>query len=413
MQVCNFSGYLEPSTVSSWGLVDFDWENARGDRVASGGWMRAKPMDCGERMVQQVEMQVASYQQSGSKYMIYRNFVKALPWLSVVRAKLVDPAFSSWFLNFSAAVQQNHSLSHVPVCDESYSPPLCTHLYHDQVLTPQHAQCGGTPPRCDTGAVPAGEYLFDFTAANLSINGQTMVEWFVDEYMLGNGGAGHPHIVGYYIDDGWDADSTRGGKGPSECDSHWQADTGMDDAHVDSQIAAFRWVADKVYAAMLAAGKFNWNQFLNNDPYCPACGNCPGPWVRQATCAADLRTHCNATGPVHTRAMHYGIRGCGGARGDTAANLSDIGPHVASFLLVRGEYAYLSMGWGGCATLGDEHPYGWNEQWLDADYGVPVDEVCKETAPGVFVREWSKATVQLDCKTWTPRVAFKVESIKQ
>ena len=165
MQVCNFSGYLEPSTVSSWGLVDFDWENARGDRVASGGWMRAKPMDCGERMVQQVEMQVASYPQSGSKYMIYRNFVKALPWLSVVRAKLVDPAFSSWFLNFSAAVQQNHSLSHVPVCDESYSPPLCTHLYHDQVLTPQHAQCGGTPPRCDTGAVPAGEYLFDFTVA--------------------------------------------------------------------------------------------------------------------------------------------------------------------------------------------------------------------------------------------------------
>ena len=52
---------------------------------------------------------------------------------------------------------------------------------------------------------------------------------------------------------------------------------------------------------MLAAGKFNWNQFLNNDPNCPACGNCPAPWVNPATCASDLRTHCNATGPVRLR----------------------------------------------------------------------------------------------------------------
>ena len=82
-------------------------------------------------------------------------------------------------------------------------------------------------------------------------------------------------------------------------------------AEVAAEVAAFRWVADKAYSAMLARGKFNWNQFLNNDPNCPACGNCPAPWVRQASCAADLREHCNATGPVHTRAMHYGIRGCG------------------------------------------------------------------------------------------------------
>ena len=59
--------------------------------------------------------------------------------------------------------------------------------------------------------------------------------------------------------------------------------------------------------------------------------------------------------------------------------------------------------------MDDEHAYGWNEQWLDADYGVPVDEVCKETAPnsGVFAREWSKATVQMDCNTWTPKATFR------
>jgi hypothetical protein len=34
-------------------------------------------MDCGERMTRQVDMQVAAYPHSKSKYMVYRNFVKA------------------------------------------------------------------------------------------------------------------------------------------------------------------------------------------------------------------------------------------------------------------------------------------------------------------------------------------------
>ena len=110
--------------------------------------------------------------------------------------------------------------------------------------------------------------------------------------------------------------------------------------------------------------------------------------------------------------MQYGIRGCGHSSGSTA-NLSDIGPHVANFLLLRGKYAYLSTGWSGCTSLdapnGGAERYGWNKQWLDADYGVPVEEICSETAAGsgVFVREWSKARIQMDCNSWTPKVTFK------
>lgn len=225
MQVCNFSGYQDPASISKWGLVDFDWENARGDNVADG-WEKVAPMDCGERMTKQVDMMLEAYPNSTSKYMVYRNYVrrisliryhsnhtenewpllrsvascaraacrvclpmcsqvKALPvrksiafvwryflvklgrlsrhrlrtkmmeahisktrrhftqWLTVVREKLTDPAYSTWFLNFSQAVQANRSLSHVPVCDDSYTPPLCTHLYHDQLLTPKPKDCGG------------------------------------------------------------------------------------------------------------------------------------------------------------------------------------------------------------------------------------------------------------------------------
>ena len=35
---------------------------------------------------------------------------------------------------------------------------------------------------------------------------------------------------------------------------------------------------------------------------------------------------------------------------------------------------------------------------LDTDYGVPVAN-CTETAPGVFERAWSKATVRVECGT--------------
>ena len=44
MQVCNFSGSQDVASVHKWGLVDFDWENWRGDGVSSAdaGWASAK-----------------------------------------------------------------------------------------------------------------------------------------------------------------------------------------------------------------------------------------------------------------------------------------------------------------------------------------------------------------------------------
>lgn len=42
---------------------------------------------------------------------------------------------------------------------------------------------------------------------------------------------------------------------------------------------------------------------------------------------------------------------------------------------------------------------------LHSDVGEPRG-LCRETAPhsGVFRREWSHATVQMDCNTWTPTI---------
>ena len=75
---------------------------------------------------------------------------------------------------------------------------------------------------------------------------------------------------------------------------------------------------------------------------------------------------------------------------------------LANFLLIRGPYAYLGHGWLGCS-----HFYVFPPE-LNLDYGEP-EGLCKETAPGseVFVREWSKSTVQMDCKTYTPTITMK------
>jgi hypothetical protein len=95
------------------------------------------------------------------------------------------------------------------------------------------------------------------------------------------------------IDDGWDvAGPLSNNHGPSEIDANWQSDMGLSASDLADITSGFRWIADRVYGALLERGKFAWNQvrchtnaavsvweidnmfsihaqFLNNDPNCP------------------------------------------------------------------------------------------------------------------------------------------------
>jgi hypothetical protein len=75
---------------------------------------------------------------------------------------------------------------------------------------------------------------------------------------------------------------------------------------------------------------------------------------------------------------------------------------ISDFLLIRGPYAFLGHGWLGCSRI-----YDVPEQ-LNWDYGEPLG-MCNETAPnsGIFQREWSKATIEMDCNSWTPTITLK------
>jgi len=83
--------------------------------------------------------------------------------------------------------------------------------------------------------------------------------------------------------------------------------------------------------------------------------------------------------------------------------LKEVDEDVANFLLVRGEFAYLGNGWTGCSRT-YEFP-----KRLTADYGVPLGRTVEvgKKGSGVFVREWSKATIQMDCNTYTPTFTLK------
>ena len=65
--------------------------------------------------------------------------------------------------------------------------------------------------------------------------------------------------------------------------------------------------------------------------------------------------------------------------------------------------------WVGCVGEGASRKS--NETYVrppafDVDYGTPLG-VCKQSTPGVFTREWTKATVEHSCTTGQSSLKMK------
>lgn len=150
---CNDSGFFDVSLTARFGVVDYDWSNAKNHYV------NQKPMTCEEDLIAQAAMVKAANPEQ--KVFIYRNLVKALPWYTNVWTKLADPAFAGWFVEFD---KHNSTPFHVPPCDDNYSPPLCSTHYHDQgassmVGNAHGGRCGAASPRPWGGRARAGQTL--------------------------------------------------------------------------------------------------------------------------------------------------------------------------------------------------------------------------------------------------------------
>jgi hypothetical protein len=175
---CNYSGFFDAAQAAQFGIADFDWSNARGP------WSTAQPMNCQELLVEQAAAVKAV--NPNTHVWVYRNSAKALPWFTDVRTKLDDPNYAGWFIKFGPGPY------HVPNCTTSGNTTKCSIFYHDQDQTPRAGdgwEC--LDGVCDCGNNPCGEYMFDF-------RNDTLVDYLVNEYVLGPDGLGNPNITGFY-----------------------------------------------------------------------------------------------------------------------------------------------------------------------------------------------------------------------
>ena len=224
---CNKTGPLDPAFFGQFGVVDVDWSNNK------YAWANQHPMNSSGLMLEQA-ISIHKTSQVGTKVWAYRNLVKALPWITAVRKKLEDPAYSGWFLSFDAEKLASNGTSMKP-CDlnRPNPKPLCSTLYHDQQETPEFVPGGNDTNTdlckgvCDCGSViPCGEYVFDHRNASLR-------KWLLEEYIGGPEGIGAEAISGIFIDDRWTI------RGPSEIDGHCVSDVGLSASDVQAMIAAW------------------------------------------------------------------------------------------------------------------------------------------------------------------------------
>ena len=521
---CNYTGLVDPAVYTDFGLVDFDWSNGR------SAWSSASPMNDQELLLRQAQAVKAAT--PSARVFVYRNLVKALPWYSQVREKMLDPAYAGWFLRYSDAVLANHSAVRggAPPCTGG----KCSEFYHDQEQTPQlpgagaptraqdgawyvynntndvmalrpgyativdagpaaswqgcraaadafnHSQgrkvftwwpttaavgggdCwlssdwhtkamapgGGTmpvaqalhvsgykpgageapPPAmpsglntclggvCDCGeGLPCGEYLWDHRNASLR-------SWLVDEFVLGaESGLGNPAIDGFYFDDSWHAAPGTPPKAPwggcsrspvggaTEEDGYCAIDMGLGAADVAAITAGWSATADAAKKAVLANKGFTWGAsslFVGTGARVAQADTVYAPHTVKDTCMNDLRTHCVPRNESNWASGAFIFELTRKTFHDPFP-LPYVVQDVASFLLTRGPFAWLGHNWMGC--LSDEATPFLRPVELDVDYGVPVDEHCAETAAGsgIFVREWSKVHVEMDCNSFVATLNAK------
>lgn len=378
---CNASGWLDADFAAQWGIVDVDWSNAK------AAWVKQSPMDCQERLVEQVKR--IKERNNKTRVFVYRNIVKALPWYTDVREKLDDPRYAGWFLRFKDGV---HGSYHVPPC----SGAKCSEFYHDPLQSPREDGCGKGP---------CGEYLWDH-------RNDTLQQWLVDEFIMGPSGVGHPMIDGMYLDDQW-TDTPHDFKpgergpfcngdahgGPLEVSPNCTVDMGLAQADTTALKAGWAAANQRAMAAMTEAGAWDWHSFRTVST--PAQG---------ATCASFLRKACEADSFWQTSAVMHEFTE------PRTSPLKAWKQDMAYFLLARGPYAWLGYSWQGCVS-GATAVGGDTGKWprpaaLDEDYGEPRG-LCQETAEGsgIFQRQWSKARVSLDCNSWEARIDTNVNVV--
>jgi len=387
---CNSSGPFNLDLARNFAITSYDWSNEKEQ------WANAKPMDCEERMVAQAERTKAVH--PSGRVFVYANLVKALPWMTTVREKLEDPAYSGFFLRFKEGGSFPNGSYHVPACTGS----KCSAYYHDQEQTPQHPKGDGScVDECDCGSLPCGEYLWDHR------NGTMLRDFLVKEYVGGPQYVGHPAVSGLFVDDFWCSDSLNGTgacgdpvQGPSEINRNSQEDMGLTDGDVRALTEGWLETMTAAQAEVLRLGGYTWSLLPGESN-----ANAEPRMLSAASCASTLRPACgDGPSPWESLPLLFGLHA-----GNKTDPLPQLGQDVAAFLLMRGPHAYAGWGqWGmswpvGTSWQSKTGPFVPVPAVLRHDFGEP-DGRCREASPGVFTRRFGHGDVSLDCNTFRATV---------
>ncbi len=396
LYTCNYSGFHNVSEAVRYGIVSYDWSNAK------ALWANAQPMSAEELITKQAEMVLArdpGIEGEQPRVWVYRNKIKGLNWFKSVREKLDDPQYAGWFVKFKdyKGPQSNNSY-HPPACDwygNASHPPKCSGFYHDQGQTPNHPGAsrsvypvdGECDFQCNCGPInPCGEYTFDHRNESFS-------KWFINGWMINNETLLHKPTA---INLGWLDDEislqgmSEGGKGVPY--PTWVADTGSTPEDMQDHVDAFRRNIAKLQKATVENGGFYWQMVTGRGPLIRAK---PAGTYRMKTaynvtaeqCISILRKQFCTDAPEAWQFAHmYEVW-------PTDPNIGE--QAVAEFLLTRGDFAWIGYSWAGCER---ETQFPRPAEW-DYDYGGKALTPCveSEAKSGVFIREYPKATVQWDC----------------
>ena len=221
-------------------------------------------------------------------------------------------------------------------------------------------------------------------------NGTMLQDFLINTYVGGKLGMGSPFVDGIFIDDNWSA------KGPSEEDRGAVAACGLSVAEVSKMTYLWRENMDAAQRAIVASGGFN-EQLMMGEYHVHQAATVP-------PCAEFLRKACKPNSTIASSALMYGFTQVSESphkpflpNGSLPAFEQDL----ATFLLVRGQYAWLGYGWLGCGDDSGscEHGPYVRPPALDIDYGEPLGHCTEQgtSGSGVFARNWTRAFVKMDC----------------
>lgn len=393
---CNSTGLIRPNEAAAkdfqkWSFASIDWSNGKNGPT---GWAQKRPMDAETPMVEQAALLKAANPKQ--KVGVYRNIVAAQPWFPSVAAKLRDPAYRGWFLRFNDTT----SPTYAPRCDTPDPPqvPICSDLYHGTEQVPRYppiynglndGNCSA--PGCDCGGLPCGRYLFNHTNSSLR-------EWLVNEHILGDTAIGNPNISAIYLDDNWQNfsgyEAPHHFGGPTEISRintsarPWYDgvidDLGFSQEDVNAQVDGWRETMLAVQDAVIKAGGWSWAWFLTGRMAPKGAPNCTAYFRSKTT-----RSYAQS-------ALQMSL-----ARNSSTNQYVSLREELATFLLVRGDYAWLGAGWGGCDNYPDYIPE------FELDYGVPLTESYEEVEPGIFERDWTKASISFNCTAYEGTITMR------